>query len=76
MLQQLKWLPFDKTVNLSRLVLSIKQLMVMRLNLIYRLCLLILETNQIIPSDLQLIKNDSFLEHINETFTKFKKNIY
>ena len=43
--------------------LTIKQLMVMRLN-IYRLCLLILKTIRIIHLDLQPIKKYSFLEHI------------
>ena len=61
MFQQLKWLPINEIVK--RLVLSIKQLMVMRLN-IYRLCLLILKTIRIIHLDLQPIKNYSFLEHI------------
>ena len=66
MFQQLKWLPFNEVVKfrqVSNLGRSIKQLMVLRLN-IYRICLLILKTTQIIHSDLQPIKNYSFLEHI------------
>ena len=62
MFQQLKWSPFNEIVKFKQFSLVYKAVNGNAPE--YRLCLLILKTTQIIHSDLQPIKNYSFLEHI------------